>query len=129
VFENAYAAIGHDTASRERSSSTGDLHRRGRQHSGGIRDVGRGSQGRRLTYDVVIVGARIAGASLAIHLRRAGLSVALIDRATLPSDTPSTHIFQAEGCGCLDRLAVLDRVLDAARRGWSGWTCSSKATT
>ena len=65
------------------------------------------------TYDVVIVGARCAGASLAVHLARAGLSVALLDRATFPSDTPSTHFFQAEGSACLARLGVLDRVLAA----------------
>ena len=104
--------MGH-TASGGTSRSTCGLRPRGCEHGGGIRDVGQGSEGRRLTYDVVIVGARIAGASLAIHLRRAGLSVALIDRATFPSDTPSTHIFQAEGSGCLARLGVLDRVLDA----------------
>ena len=64
-------------------------------------------------YDVVVVGARCAGASLATHLARAGLSVALLDRATFPSDTPSTHFFQAEGSACLARLGVLDKVLAA----------------
>lgn len=35
-------------------------------------------------YDVVIVGASIAGAGTAIHLANAGVKVALIDRATFP---------------------------------------------
>lgn len=61
--------------------------------------------------DVVVVGARCAGAPLATHLARAGLSVALIDRATFPSDTLSTHIFQASGVAALGRLGVVDRLL------------------
>ncbi|MGH9278731.1 MAG: NAD(P)/FAD-dependent oxidoreductase [Acidimicrobiales bacterium] len=64
-------------------------------------------------YDVVVVGARCAGSALATHLAREGVSVALIDRATFPSDTPSTHFFQAEGSACLGRLGVLDVVLKA----------------
>ncbi len=35
-------------------------------------------------FDVVVVGASIAGASLAIHLGRAGLAVALIDKDRFP---------------------------------------------
>lgn len=62
------------------------------------------------SYDAVIVGARCAGAPLAILLARAGLSVALVDRATFPSDTLSTHVFQNEGVAVLDRLGVLDTV-------------------
>lgn len=42
-------------------------------------------------YDVVIVGARAAGASLAILLGNQGKKVLLIDKATFPSDTLSTH--------------------------------------
>lgn len=62
-------------------------------------------------YDVVVVGARCAGSPLAAHLARAGLSVALVDRAGFPSDTHSTHIFQVDGVGALARLGVLDTVL------------------
>jgi 2-polyprenyl-6-methoxyphenol hydroxylase-like FAD-dependent oxidoreductase len=62
-------------------------------------------------YDVVVVGARCAGAPLATFLARGGLSVALIDRATFPSDTLSTHIFQASGVAVLGRLGVVDRLL------------------
>ncbi|HWC11678.1 MAG TPA: FAD-dependent monooxygenase, partial [Acidimicrobiales bacterium] len=64
-------------------------------------------------HDVVVVGARCAGAPLATFLARAGLSVALVDRATFPSDTPSTHVFQASGVAVLGRLGVVDRLLAA----------------
>ena len=37
-------------------------------------------------YDVVIVGARCAGATLATFLARAGASVLLLDKDRLPSD-------------------------------------------
>lgn len=64
-------------------------------------------------YDVVVVGARCAGSPLATHLSRAGLSVALIDRAAFPSETASTHFFQVEGVASLARLGVLDHILDS----------------
>jgi len=62
-------------------------------------------------YDVIVVGGRMAGASLAVHLRRAGLSVVVVDKSRFPSDTPSTHWIQAEGVACLDRLGVVERLL------------------
>jgi flavin-dependent dehydrogenase len=62
-------------------------------------------------YDVVVVGARCAGAPLAAFLARGGLAVALVDRATFPSDTLSTHIFQASGVAVLGRLGVVDGLL------------------
>jgi flavin-dependent dehydrogenase len=43
-------------------------------------------------FDVVIVGARVAGSSLAIQLAERGMAVALLDRAVFPSDTVSTHV-------------------------------------
>jgi 2-polyprenyl-6-methoxyphenol hydroxylase-like FAD-dependent oxidoreductase len=59
-------------------------------------------------YDVVVVGARCAGAALAFRLARAGLSVALVDRAHFPSDTLSTHFFQTPGVVALERMGLLD---------------------
>jgi 2-polyprenyl-6-methoxyphenol hydroxylase-like FAD-dependent oxidoreductase len=61
-------------------------------------------------FDVVVVGARCAGSPLAIRLAQAGASVALIDKDTFPSDTPSTHFFQAEGLLVLNGLGVLERL-------------------
>ena len=62
-------------------------------------------------YDVVIVGGRVAGASLAVHLAQAGKRVAVVDRAAFPSDTMSTHVVYPNTLARLDRLGVLDRVL------------------
>jgi 2-polyprenyl-6-methoxyphenol hydroxylase-like FAD-dependent oxidoreductase len=62
-------------------------------------------------HDVIVVGARCAGAPLAAHLARAGVSVALVDRANFPSDTASTHIFQAGGIAVLGRLGLTERLV------------------
>lgn len=61
-------------------------------------------------FDVVVVGARCAGATLATLLARRGVRVALVERVRFPADTLSTHIFQAPGINVLARLGVLDRV-------------------
>ena len=58
-------------------------------------------------YDVVIVGARCAGASLAILLSRVGASVLLLDKDPLPSDQViSTHTIHPPGIDVLDELGV-----------------------
>src|SRR5712691_5467140 len=64
-------------------------------------------------YDVIIVGARVAGASTAMLLARRGLKVLVVDRATFPSDTLSTHQVQVPGVARLARWGVLDAVLAA----------------
>lgn len=66
---------------------------------------------RRADYDVAIVGARVAGASLATYLARAGLSVAVVDRASFPSDTMSTHVVYPNTIARLERLNALDEIL------------------
>src|SRR4051812_33251666 len=63
------------------------------------------------TADVVVVGARCAGASTAMLLARLGHDVVLVDRATFPSDTLSTHGFSRTGVVQLARWGLLDRVL------------------
>lgn len=60
---------------------------------------------------VLVIGGRCAGASLAVHLARAGVSVLVADRARFPSDTLSTHVFQGGAIASLDRMNVLDAVL------------------
>ena len=62
-------------------------------------------------YDTVIVGARAAGASLAIELARLGQSVAVVDRATFPSDTMSTHVVYPNTLQRFERLGVLEEIL------------------
>lgn len=62
--------------------------------------------------DVLVVGARVAGATLAALLGDAGHSVLLIDRAAFPSPTLSTHFFRgAQALTVFDRLGVLDDLL------------------
>src|SRR5262245_36181863 len=43
--------------------------------------------------DAIVVGGRAAGASLGMLLARQGRKVLILDRATFPSDTLSTHFF------------------------------------
>ena len=62
------------------------------------------------SFDVVVVGARCAGAPLAAMLARAGLRVAVVEQATFPRDTLSTHCLHAEALAFLDRLGVTARV-------------------
>jgi flavin-dependent dehydrogenase len=62
-------------------------------------------------YDVIVVGARCAGAPTAMLLARQGYRVLLVDRATFPSDTQSTHLIHAPGVAALRRWGLLDAVV------------------
>ena len=64
-------------------------------------------------YDVVVVGARVAGAPTAMLLARRGHRVLLIDRATMPSDTVSTHAILRTGTFQLQRWGLLDKLIEA----------------
>ena len=61
-------------------------------------------------YDAIIVGARCAGAPTAMLLARKGYRVLLVDRASFPSDTISTHIIWPHGAEIMDRWGLLDRL-------------------
>ena len=61
--------------------------------------------------DVVIVGARVAGAATALLLSRLGHEVLVLDRASMPSDTLSTHQIARTGVLALRRWGVLDTVV------------------
>lgn len=69
-----------------------------------------------MDYDVLIVGARVAGASLALLLGQRGHRVLLVDRDAFPSDTLSTHFMNSRAVGMLDQLGVLPDVLGAGFR-------------
>jgi 2-polyprenyl-6-methoxyphenol hydroxylase-like FAD-dependent oxidoreductase len=61
-------------------------------------------------YDAIVVGARCAGSPTAMLLARQGYRVLLVDRATFPSDTLSTHAIHAPGVAALRRWGLLDAV-------------------
>ena len=61
-------------------------------------------------FDAIVVGARCAGSPTAMLLARQGYRVLVVDRATFPSDTVSTHWIWQLGLACLDRWGLLDRV-------------------
>jgi flavin-dependent dehydrogenase len=61
-------------------------------------------------YDAIIVGARCAGSPTAMLLARKGYRVLLVDRATFPSDTMSTHLVHPPGVAALKRWGLLERL-------------------
>lgn len=65
------------------------------------------------SFDVVVVGGRVAGAATAMLLSRAGLKVALVDRGRRGSDTLSTHALMRPAVMQLSRWGVLDHVVAA----------------
>lgn len=65
----------------------------------------------RSRHDVVVVGARAAGAATALLLARMGHDVVVLDRALFPSDTLSTHAIARSGVVQLHRWGLLDEVL------------------
>ena len=62
-------------------------------------------------HDVIVVGARCAGSPTALLLARRGAKVLLVDRATFPSDTVSTHLIHPPGVAALRRWNLLERVI------------------
>ena len=62
-------------------------------------------------YDAIVVGARCAGSPTAMLLARKGYRVLLVDRASFPSDTLSTHYIHQPGVARLKRWGLLDRVV------------------
>jgi flavin-dependent dehydrogenase len=69
-----------------------------------------------LEYDALIVGARVAGATLATRLAQQGRRVLVVDRDQFPSDTLSTHALAFNAVDSLRRLGVLDRIEAAGFR-------------
>jgi 2-polyprenyl-6-methoxyphenol hydroxylase-like FAD-dependent oxidoreductase len=61
-------------------------------------------------YDVIVVGARVAGAATAMLLARQGLRVLAVDRVSFPSDTISSHQVQVPGVARLHRWGLLDQL-------------------
>ena len=63
-------------------------------------------------HDVIIVGARCAGSSLAMLLARHGVRVLLVDRASFPSDIPHGHFIHRHGPRRLRDWGLLDRITE-----------------
>ncbi|HSC27857.1 MAG TPA: FAD-dependent oxidoreductase [Vicinamibacterales bacterium] len=61
-------------------------------------------------YDVIVVGARCAGAATALLLARAGARVLAVDRSEYGTDTLSTHALMRGGVLQLQRWGILARV-------------------
>src|SRR5262245_1155789 len=61
-------------------------------------------------FDVIVIGARCAGSPTAMLLARKGYRVLVVDRATFPSDTVSTHLVHPLGAAALSRWGLLDRL-------------------
>lgn len=64
-------------------------------------------------WDVIVVGARVAGASTALLLARAGLRVLCLERSRMGSDTVSTHALMRGGPLLLRRWGLLDAITAA----------------
>jgi flavin-dependent dehydrogenase len=61
-------------------------------------------------YDVIVIGARCAGSPVALLLARNGHRVLLVDKATFPSDTLSTHLVHPPGIAALKRWGLLEQL-------------------
>jgi flavin-dependent dehydrogenase len=64
-----------------------------------------------MKYDAIVVGARCAGAPTAMLLAQKGYKVLVVDRASFPSDTVSTHVIHAPGMAALARWGLFDQVI------------------
>ena len=61
-------------------------------------------------YDAIVVGARCGGSPTAMLLAGKGYKVLLVDKATFPSDTMSTHVMHPPAVAALDRWGILERL-------------------
>lgn len=68
-------------------------------------------------YDAIVVGARCAGSPFAMLLAQQGHRVLVVDRASFPSDTISTHYMHQAGLSKLQSWGLLDAVLAAGTPG------------
>src|SRR6478672_4289541 len=80
-----------------------------------------------MKFDVVIIGARCAGAATALLLARAGARVLVVDRALQGSDTTSTHALMRGGVLQLHRWGVLPAIVEAGTPAVRSTTFSYRA--
>jgi 2-polyprenyl-6-methoxyphenol hydroxylase-like FAD-dependent oxidoreductase len=67
-----------------------------------------------IDYDIIIIGARVAGSTLAAILGKKDYRVLMLDRSTFPSDTLSTHFFRAPALRAFDQIGVCGEVQSVA---------------
>jgi 2-polyprenyl-6-methoxyphenol hydroxylase-like FAD-dependent oxidoreductase len=74
-------------------------------------------------YDVVVVGARVGGSTLAALLGRLGLEVLLLDSARFPSDTLSTHLIFGDSFSVWQEAGAWPEILaiGAVPMEWIEW--------
>jgi flavin-dependent dehydrogenase len=75
-----------------------------------------------MDFDVIVVGARVAGAPTAMLLARRGHRVLLLDRATFPSDVVSTHLLHVPAMALLRRWGLESAVVASGAPPLSGFT-------
>lgn len=64
----------------------------------------------RQKYDVIVVGARVAGASTAAFLAQAGFRVLLMDRTEFPKPTLSCPLYFGNTFALLKKIGVMEQV-------------------
>jgi len=64
-------------------------------------------------YDVIIIGARVAGAATAFLLAKKGLQVLLVDKTPFPADTVSTHLLQPRALAYLYHWSLIHQLKDS----------------
>ncbi|MEM7229169.1 MAG: NAD(P)/FAD-dependent oxidoreductase [Planctomycetota bacterium] len=67
-------------------------------------------------HDVIVIGAGVAGASVALRLARIGVDVLLVDRATFPRRTVCGCCLNPRSLAQLESLGVLDVIRAAGAR-------------
>jgi 2-polyprenyl-6-methoxyphenol hydroxylase-like FAD-dependent oxidoreductase len=81
-------------------------------------------------YDVVIVGGRVAGSTLAALLGRRGLQVLLLENARFPSDTLSTHLIFGDSFSVWEEAGAWPAIvaIGAEPMEWIEWQRLPPAT-
>ncbi|MFJ9343609.1 NAD(P)/FAD-dependent oxidoreductase [Streptomyces sp. NPDC101733] len=64
-------------------------------------------------YDVIVIGARVAGSPTAMLFAQQGYRVLLLEKARFPQDTLSSHYIHMQGVALLNRWGLLDAVRDS----------------
>lgn len=75
-----------------------------------------------MDFDVIVVGARVAGSPTAMLLARHGHRVLLLDRATFPSDVLSTHLMHVPAMAMLRQWGLYDQVAASGAPPLDGFT-------